>query len=311
MAIAQTNEIIAQLSASAPEIRAEAVKFTTLGDRDQTAKFDRYGGKGGAFVAEIRAAMRAGALDAAMHSLKDAPGAEEAPGLVFGAYLARAAVEDALILHPDHSLADFQERNGAGYKIGTDSVRRAAYLKRRFPDCEIIHYRGAADTRIRKLDERVLQKLPDGKAVGPADALVMAKCGLARIGLAGRISKTFSPEEMLPAVGQGVIAVECAETDWKTRGLLAMIDCADTRRCALAERELLWILNGDCNTPIAGLARLNGDSLRLDAAVLDLDGEKIIETSVVGDAARPRELGRRAGLTLLEKGAADLIRQAS
>ncbi len=310
MALAQTNEIVTQLRAAAPEISAEIVKFTPLGDRDQTAKFDRYGGKGGAFVAEIRAAMRDGALDAAMHSLKDVPGDEEAPGLVIGAYLKREAIEDALVLHRDHSLTSFQERNGAGFKIGTDSVRRAAHLKRLFPACEVIHYRGAADTRIRKLDERAMQKLPNGEAVGPADGLVMAKCGLARVGLGERVSKVFSPEEMLPAIGQGIVAVECAEADWRTRRLLAMIDCGKTRARALAERELLWILNGDCNTPIAGHARLDGDTLVLDAAVLSLDGARIIEASAVGAAARPRELGRRAGLSLLEKGAADLIGDA-
>lgn len=310
MALAQTNEIIAQLRAAA-DIDATIVQFEPRGDRDQTSKLDRHGGKGGAFVAEIRTAIRDGRLHAAMHSLKDAPGDEESPGLVFAAYLKREAVEDALVLRNDHTLQDFEARQGEGFKIGTNSVRRAAYLKKRYRAGEVIHYRGAADTRLRKLDDQVMQKLPDGGAVGPADALVVAKSGLVRIGAEHRISRVFSRAEMLPAIGQGIVTVECAETDWETRRQLATIDDEETRICALAERETLWILNGHCNTPIAGQARIEGAVLKLDAAVLSLNGETIIEISLEGDPARPRELGRAVGMGLLEKGAAALIKDAT
>ena len=134
MALAQTEEIATQLPCGG-ENQPGDCPIQTLGDRDQTAKLDRHGGKGGAFVAEIRAAMRNGALDAAMHSLKDVPGDEETPGLLLGAYLKREAVEDALVLRSDHSIEDFQNRKGAGFRIGTNSVRRAAYLRRLFPEC--------------------------------------------------------------------------------------------------------------------------------------------------------------------------------
>jgi len=311
MALAQTNEVIARLAAAPPGLEASLVRFKPAGDRDQTSKLDRHGGKGGAFVAELRSAIRNGALDAAMHSLKDVPGDEETPGLVFGAYLKRESVEDALVLRSDLTLEEFETRNGAGFKLGTNSVRRAAYLKRLYPACDVIHYRGAADTRIRKLDDRAKQKLPEGGEAGPADGLVMAKCGLERVELAHRISKTFSITQMPPAVGQGIVAVECAARDWETRAALALIDDADTRACALAERETLWVLNGHCNAPICGHARAEGDKLRLDAAVLSLDGATIIETSHEGDRARPRELGREAGLSLLAKGAAALIAQSA
>ncbi len=310
MALAQTEDVAKQLRASA-KVTPEIVKFTPRGDVDQTSKLERHGGKGGAFVAEIRAAMRDGALEAAMHSLKDVPGDEETPGLVLAAYLKREVVEDALVLHPDRSIAEFQELKGNGFKIGTNSVRRAAYLRRLYPACEVIHYRGAADTRIRKLDERALQKLPDGGEAGPADGLVMAASGLARVGLSDRISMVFPPDEMLPAVGQGIVTVECAENDWETRRLLATIDHKETRICALAERELLWVLNGHCNTPIAGHAKLDGDALHFRAAVLSIDGATIIEASVDGAADRPRELGRTAGLALLKKGAAVLIAESA
>ena len=209
-------------------------------------------------MCEIRDAMRDGTLDAAMHSLKDMPGDEEAPGLVIGATLTREKVEDALVLRGDHSIEEFLRSSAAGMKIGTNSVRRAAYLRRLYPTAEIIHYRGAADTRIRKLDEKAKQQLPDGGEAGPADALVMARCGLERVRLAHRISHVFSVEEMLPAVGQGVVAVECRQDDWITRASLSKVDDKQAHTEALAEREMLWILNGHCNTPIAGQAVLAG-----------------------------------------------------
>ncbi|MEM8770843.1 MAG: hydroxymethylbilane synthase [Pseudomonadota bacterium] len=306
MALAQTEEIIRQLDENAG-VSAQSIKFQPRGDVDQVAKLDRHGGKGGAFVAEIRKALRDGALDAAMHSLKDVPGDEEANGLVFGAYLRREAVEDALVLRRDRSFNEFAGAAGRGYKIGTNSVRRAAYIKRLFPECEVIHFRGAADTRIRKLDEQTLQKLPDGTEVGPADGLLMAKSGLARVGFADRISYTFSPDEMLPAVGQGIVVVECTVRDWETLKSLTAVDHEEARLCALAEREVLWILNGHCNTPIAGYATCNEDHLSLRAAVLSLDGKTVIEACDEGSKSQPRELGRSVGLKLLEKGAGSLI----
>jgi len=307
MAMAQTNEIAAQLRRAIPGIEPEIIQFKPRGDVDQTSKLDQHGGKGGAFVSEIRDAMRSGTLDAAMHSLKDVPGDEEAPGLVFAAYLKREAVEDALVLHPDLSLETLEARGGEGLKLGTNSVRRAAFLSELYPQAEIIHYRGAADTRIAKLDARQLQNLPGGGQVGPADALVMAKSGLGRVGLADRIVKTYPPTQMLPAVGQGIVVVECAARDWKTREMLALIDDADARMAAMAEREMLWILNGHCNAPIAGLAMRNGDQLTLRAAVLSLDGKTIIRGERTGPAEKPRELGRSVGLSLLAEGADALI----
>lgn len=310
MALAQTGEVVARLVAAAPGCAPEIVRFRPVGDRDEHSKLDRHGGKGGAFVAEIRTAMREGVLDAAMHSLKDIPGDEEAPGLVFGAFLKREPVEDALVLKPGRSLSEFEAGKGRGFRIGTNSVRRGAYLKRLFPLCEVIHYRGAADTRIRKLDEGAPQKLPDGGETGPADGLVMARSGLERIGLGGRITTILPVGRMLPAVGQGVIAVECAGRDWRTRELLALIDDAEARACATAEREVLWALDGHCNSPIAGLARAEGGTINLRAAVLSLDGADIVEAEARGAIDRPRELGREVAKALLARGAAALIKAA-
>jgi hydroxymethylbilane synthase len=307
MAMAQTEEVARLLRASAADLIVEIVRFETRGDQDQTSKLLRHGGKGGAFVAEIREAMRAGELQAAMHSLKDVPGNEETPGLVIGATLPRDAATDCLVLRPGLSLEDFRAGRGKGFKIGTNAVRRAAYLRRLFPEATVIHFRGAADTRIAKLDRGDKQRLPDGGEVGPADALVMARSGLDRIGRASRIAYDFPVDEMLPAVGQGIVAVECAANDFATRARLAKIEDASSRLAAEAEREVLWILNGHCNSPIAGHATLVGSEMILRASVLDETGDRFIEASRTGAADRARELGRAVGLELLNNGAAEII----
>jgi hydroxymethylbilane synthase len=310
MALAQTEDIARRLSAAAPDLDVEIVKFETVGDTDQTSKLLMHGGKGGAFVAEIRAAVRSGQLQAAMHSLKDMPGNEDTPGLVIGATLARDPPTDALVLRAGLSLEDIRRSRGKGFKIGTNAVRRGAYARRLFPEIEVIHYRGAADTRVRKLDSGEMQRLPDGGEVGPADALIMARSGLERVGLAGRIAHDFSPQEMLPAAGQGIVAVECAVTDWPTRGYFSLIDDSAAHLSCDAEREVLWVLNGHCNSPIAAYSTIDGTQMSLTASVLDETGGQFIEVSRSGPADRPRELGRAVGLELLHKGAAAIIERS-
>lgn len=307
MALAQTDEIARLLRAAHSDIQVQVIKFETRGDQDQTSKLLRHGGKGGAFVVEIRAAMRCGELDAAMHSLKDMPGNEETPGLLIAAMLPRDAANDSLVLRRGVSLEAIRHRRGKGFKIGTNAVRRAAYTRRLFPEAEIIHFRGAADTRVRKLDAGQSQRLSDGDEVGPADALVMARSGLARVGLASRIAYDFPPNEMLPAAGQGIVAVECVGSDWPTRTRLGRIDDSRSRSSAEAEREVLWLLDGHCNSPIAAHAVLDGDAMTLSASVLDEQGDRFIEAARSGPASRPRELGRAVGLELLDKGAAEII----
>jgi hydroxymethylbilane synthase len=310
MALAQTEEIARRLTAAAPELDVEIVKFETTGDSDQTGKLLQHGGKGGAFVAEIRKAVISGELQAAMHSLKDMPGNEDTPGLVIGATLARDPPGDALVLRAGVSIDGLRRSRGKGFKIGTNAVRRAAYARRLFPDIEVIHYRGAADTRVRKLDNSEMQRLPEGGAVGPADALIMARSGLERVGLASRIAYEFSIQEMLPAAGQGIVAVECAIDDWQTRRLLSLIDDPDAHKSADAEREVLWVLNGHCNSPIAAFSTIDGAQMSLTASVLDEAGSLFIEASRSGPANRPRELGRAVGLELLDKGAAEIIERS-
>jgi hydroxymethylbilane synthase len=310
MALAQTGEIARRLSAVAPDLDVEIVKFGTAGDADQTSKLLVHGGKGGAFVAEIRDAVRSGQLHAAMHSLKDMPGNEDTPGLVIAATLARDPPTDALVLRAGLSIDEFRRSRGKGFKIGTNAVRRAAYARRLFPEVDVIHFRGAADTRVRKLDAGEMQRLPDGGEVGPADALIMARSGLERVGLANRIAHEFSPREMLPAAGQGIVAVECAVGDWQTRRYLSLIDDPVAHASCDAEREVLWILNGHCNSPVAAYSTIEAGQMSLTASVLDEAGDRFIEVSRRGPADRPRELGRAVGLALLNKGAAEIIERS-
>jgi hydroxymethylbilane synthase len=310
MALAQTEEIARRLTAVVADVEVEIVKFETTGDSDQIGKLLPHGGKGGAFVAEIRKAVIAGELHAAMHSLKDMPGNEDTPGLVIGATLPRDPPGDVLVTRAGVSIDAIRHARGKGFKIGTNAVRRAAYVQRLFPDVEVIHYRGAADTRVRKLDNSQMQRLADGGEVGPADALIMARAGLERVGLASRIAYEFSIQEMLPAVGQGIVAVECAIDDWETRRILARIDDPASRKCADAEREVLWVLNGHCNSPIAGFSTIQGTQMSLTASVLDEAGNLFIEASRSGPANRPRELGRAVGLDLIAKGAAEIIERS-
>jgi hydroxymethylbilane synthase len=307
MALAQTEEIARRLAVVAPDLAVEIVKFEPVGDRDQTSNLLKLGGKGGAFVGEIRAAVLKGTLHAAMHSLKDMPGNEDTPGLVIGATLVRDPPTDSLVLRAGVSLDDLKRTHGKGFKIGTNAVRRAAYIHRLFPEIEVIHFRGAADTRVRKLDNGEMQRLPDGGEVGPADALIMARSGLERVGLASRIARDFTPQEMLPAVGQGIVAVECAANDWASRRYLSLIDDPAAHLSCDAEREVLWVLNGHCNSPIAGYSVISGQEMSLTASVLDEAGGQFIEVTRVGPADRPRELGRAVGLELLDKGAGALI----
>src|ERR1700712_1734426 len=307
MALAQTEEIARGLAAAIPDIEVEIIKFETSGDTDQTGKLLQHGGKGGAFVAEIRRAILSGELQAAMHSLKDMPGNEDTPGLVIGATLERDPPTDVLVLRQGISFDELKRSRGNGFKIGTNAVRRAAYARRLFPQVEVIHYRGAADTRVRKLDNLELQRLPDGGEVGPADALIMARSGLERVGLADRIAYEFSPGEMLPAAGQGIVAVECAAGDWQTRSYLSLIDDPAAHLSCDAEREVLWVLNGHCNSPIAAFSEIEAAQMSLTASVLDETGGQFIEVTRSGPADRPRELGRAVGLALLDKGAAAII----
>ena len=243
---------------AAPEFGVEIVKFETTGDSDQTSKLLVHGGKGGAFVAEIRAAVTSGKLHAAMHSLKDMPGNEDTPGLVIGATLTRDPPTDALVLRPGVTIEDIKRSRGKGlhdrHQCGAARCLCAAAISRdrgdsfsrrgRYTRAQARQQGNAAVAGWRR--GRTGRRVDHG-AFGPRTGRTWRSYGL----------RAFAVE-MLPAVGQGIVAVECAVDDWQTRRYLALIDDPAAHLCCDAEREVLWVLNGHCNSPIAGYSTISG-----------------------------------------------------
>jgi hydroxymethylbilane synthase len=268
-----------------PGLALEIVTVRTTGDRVHDRLLAEIGGKG-LFTKEIEAALFAGQVDPAVHSLKDMETRLPA-GLDIGCVLPRDDPRDALLAQGAVRLADLPK----AARIGTASLRRRAQLLRHRPDLVVRPIRGNAGTR--------LQKLADGEF----DAIVLALCGLERLGEAHRASEILPGEVMLPAVGQGALAVECRADDDAMRRLLAPLDDPDTAACVGAERAMLAALDGSCRTPIAGLAVLDGGRLILDGLLLTPDGSGAIrarQTGPIDDAERigaalGAELRRRAG----------------
>ena len=279
MALHQVGLVRDRLVAAHPGLAVELATIRTTGDRVQSRLLSEIGGKG-LFTKEIEEALLDRRIDLAVHSLKDMETVLPA-GLAIGAVLARDDPRDALVARGGERLADLPK----GARVGTASLRRRAQLLRRRPDLEVLPVRGNVDTRLRKLE------------AGEIDALVVALCGLERLGRAEVVGEIFEPDAMLPAVGQGALAVECRSADDAARQLIAPLNDAATAACVGAERALLAALDGSCRTPIAALATIAGDRLSLEALLLSPDGEherRGRTTGAVGDAARiGAELGAR------------------
>lgn len=290
LARAQTQEAIDALAAAGVE--AEAVVITPGGDRDRASSLRVIGGQG-VFVREIEKALAEGAIDVGVHSAKDVP-TRVAAGTRLAACLRRADVRDALVAREGRGLADLRE----GARIGTSSRRRMAQLRALRPDCRADDIRGNVDTRLAKLD------------AGDYDAVVLAACGLARLGLAGRVSEYLTIERMLPAPGQGAIGLQAREDDAATLDALARIDDAGTSVAVRAERAVLEALGAGCTLPVAALAHRSGDSVTVLARVLSESGEEGIVLQRRGAAADPESVGHELGEELLRRGAAELLREA-
>jgi hydroxymethylbilane synthase len=284
LALAQARSVAEALSG----VEVEIVPMRTEGDRLAEARLAVVGGKG-LFVREIEEALLRGDVDFAVHSLKDLP-AEQPPGLVLAAFPPREDARDVLVAREPATV----ETLAPGARVGTSSPRRQALLLARRPDLVVEPIRGNVDTRLRKL------------ATGDWDAVVLAAAGLRRLGLAPDHSLPLDPEVFVPAVGQGVIAVQARAADRTTLAALARIDHTTTRACAVAERAYLACLGASCNTPIAAHARLDGGTLRMTAIVASEDGRQVLRSSASGPVADAERLGRDLATTLLARGAADL-----
>jgi hydroxymethylbilane synthase len=284
MALYQAGLVRDRLGAAHPSLAAagavDLVPIRTTGDRVQTRRLAEIGGKG-LFTKEIEAALLDRRIDLAVHSLKDMETLLP-PGLDIGAVLARDDPRDALVSRSGAGLLNLPQRA----RVGTASLRRRAQLLRQRGDLEVLPVRGNVDTRLAKL------------AAGEFDALVLALCGLERLGKAELASEILAPELMLPAVGQGVLAIECRTGDAALRQLLAPLNDSTSAACAAAERAMLAALDGSCRTPIAGLAMLAGDRLSLDALLLSPDGGAERRGRIAGATGDAVALGAELGARL-------------
>ena len=287
LALTQAGLVRDALAAAIPALAApdaiEIVAIRTTGDAIQDRPLAEAGGKG-LFVKEIEEALLAGRIDAAVHSMKDMPTAQP-PGLAIAAFLPREDARDVLIASDAQRIADLKR----GAVVGTSALRRKAQLLHRRPDLRIVNLRGNVDTRLAKLK------------AGAADATLLALAGLKRLGL---VTGTPVPEEeILPAVGQGAVCIECRSDNHKLHEWLAAIDHVPTATCISAEHAMLAVLDGSCRTPIAGHAVLEaGDTLYLRGLIVKPDGSELVATERRGTVADAERLGRDVGEELKRRG---------
>lgn len=291
MALAQVERVRAELAALRPGIRTEVVPVTTSGDR-WMGDLSKLGGKG-AFTKEVDAALLAGEADLAVHCIKDVPADRPLPaGTVFAAYLKRDDIRDAVI-HPEGLTLDQMPE---GTRIGTSSVRRVAQLAVTHPHVECVPMRGNANRRLEKM------------AAGDCDALLLAVSGLERIDRTDVITEILPVETMCPPIGAGVLGLQCREDDTATIEAVAGLGDTDAWKEITAERMLLHVLQGHCNSPIAGYAKAERDGrLSLRARVFSPDGKTVLDAHEWAGPLDPATLGTSVAVALLRQGAREVI----
>jgi len=287
LALTQAGLVRDALAAAIPTLAApdaiEIVTIRTTGDVIQDRPLSEAGGKG-LFVKEIEEALLTRRIDAAVHSMKDMPVLQPA-GLEIVAFLPREDARDVLIAGETKRIADLKR----GAVMGTSALRRKAQLLHLRPDLKIVNLRGNVDTRLAK------------REAGVVEATLLALAGLKRLGMA-HVGTPVPEDEILPAVGQGAVCIECRADDTRTRAWLAAIDHRPTAVCVAAEHAMLAVLDGSCRTPIAGHAVLSGDSLRLRGLIVKPDGSELLATKRQGAAGDAEAMGRDAGLELKRRG---------
>jgi hydroxymethylbilane synthase len=289
LARAQTAQVCAALGRAHPGLVVETVLIRTSGDVLSPGALAPVGGKG-LFVKELEEALADGRIDCAVHSMKDVPAAL-VPGLTIGAVPPRADARDVLIGGSGGGLAGL----AAGARVGTASVRRRAQLLARRRDLDVVFLRGNVDTRLRKWRDREV------------DALVLAAAGLARLGVSEPAARPLDPDQLLPAVGQGALALECRTDDAGTLALLGAVADADARDAVAAERAFLLAIGGDCTTPLAAHARIDDGVVHLRAQVSDLDGREWFADEGAARRADGDALGRDLAARLLARGAGRVL----
>ncbi|OAI29025.1 MULTISPECIES: hydroxymethylbilane synthase [Methylomonas] len=291
LALWQAEHVAARLQQAFPGLRTELVKMVTRGDKILDAPLAKVGGKG-LFVKELEQGMLDGAADIAVHSMKDVP-VEFPEGLHLAVILEREDPTDAFVSNRYRDLAELP----ADARIGTSSLRRQCQIKEKFPKAEILSLRGNVNTRLAKLD------------AGEYDAIILASAGLKRLGLAERITAPLTPEQSLPAMGQGAIGIECRSDDVEIHDYLKVLHDETTSIRVTAERAMNARLNGGCQVPIAGFAEIRGESLALRGLVGSPDGSVLYRAEAESGLADATALGERVADALLAQGADRILRE--
>ena len=289
LARTQTQWVADQLKKSHARLNVEIKVIQTAGDRDQIAPLPAIGGKG-LFTQELDQQLIDGEIDCAVHSMKDLP-TELPEGIAILAVPKREQPHDALISRENVRFLELPR----GAKVGTGSVRRMAQLLRIRRDLEYADIRGNVDTRVNKL------------AQGLYDAVILAAAGLRRLGMDDQITELFAPNVVLPAVGQGALAVTGRQDDQTTRTVVRAITHLNTRRAVLAERALLSELGGGCHVPIAAHGQVTGRQIHLEGLVVAPDGKTSVRDRITGSAKDAKALGTQLGQRLLQLGAGPIL----
>jgi hydroxymethylbilane synthase len=289
LAIAQSQWVKKRIETRHTDIQVELVTIKTKGDKILDSPLSQVGGKG-LFVKEIEEALLTKQVDLAVHSMKDVP-AELPEELILCSFPEREDPSDVLVSTKDKSIDTLSPRS----KVGTSSLRRSAQLLHMRPDLELVPLRGNVDTRLRKLEW------------GEVDAIVLAAAGLKRLGLEELISHIIPFEQIMPAIGQGALGLEVRRYDERTIDLLDFLNHEPTEVAVRAERSFLKELEGGCQVPIAGLARLDGDAVHLKGMVAELDGSRIVSDEITGKKGQAEEIGIRLAGRLLAAGADGIL----
>ncbi len=289
LALWQADHVAERLRAAHPGLEVVLVPMTTQGDRVLDRALAQVGGKG-LFVKELEVALAENRADIAVHSMKDVPG-ELPDGMMLCAFLDRADPRDAFLSQRYPSFGALPK----GARVGTSSPRRQCQLKALRPDIETLLLRGNVETRLRKLSE------------GEFDAIVLASAGLNRLGLASHITELLDTERSIPAVGQGIVGIECRTADARSRELTTALNDRTAELCITAERAFARRLEGSCQSPIAGFAELSGSLLTLRGMVGSMSGDPLFRGQVAGPADSAASLGLNLAERLLNDGADKLL----
>ena len=291
LALWQADYVEQRLHEEYPGLLVTQKRISTKGDRILDVPLAKIGGKG-LFTKELEEEMLSGSIDLAVHSLKDMP-AKVPDGLMIAAVTKRLDPGDALVSNRFSSFSELPQ----GARVGTSSLRRRAQLLCARPDLTMIDLRGNVNTRLRKLDE------------GEYDAIVLAVAGLKRLGFADRIREILPQTMVLPAVGQGALAIETRADDKETRDMLAFLRDDETICCAEAERSFLARVEGGCQVPVGVYATAEGDDLKVEAVIASLDGRRSYRGTVNGAKADAAKLGKGLAEKLLNEGGAKILQE--